>query len=287
MDKVEEENSMEKLFITAAVTGSSPTRKQSPYIPYSPEEIADEIVRSWEAGAAIAHVHVRDPKTGAPAFELEYFREVRDRVRPRCDILLNFTTSAANLTGENVTERRIGTTALGPDLCTLDIGSMNYQNRVFINPPEWGPYGARVARERGVKPELECFDAGHVRLAVRLVEQGLVDPPYLFQICLGVEGGMGADCKNFLFMKEIIPEKDVVWTTLGVGREEFPMAVMSILNGAHVRVGFEDNVYLSRGVLAKSNAELVEKAVRLARELGRDIATPEEVRKMLNIQKRP
>jgi 3-keto-5-aminohexanoate cleavage enzyme len=287
MDKVEEENSMEKLFITAAVTGSSPTRKQSPYIPYSPEEIADEIVRSWEAGAAIAHVHVRDPKTGAPAFELEYFREVRDRVRPRCDILLNFTTSAANLTGENVTERRIGTTALGPDLCTLDIGSMNYQNRVFINPPEWGPYGARVARERGVKPELECFDAGHVRLAVRLVEQGLVDPPYLFQICLGVEGGMGADCKNFLFMKEIIPEKDVVWTTLGVGREEFPMAVMSILNGGHVRVGFEDNVYLSRGVLAKSNAELVEKAVRLARELGRDIATPEEVRKMLNIQKRP
>jgi 3-keto-5-aminohexanoate cleavage enzyme len=276
---------MDKVFITAAVTGSGPTRKNSPYIPYSPQEIADEIVRSFEAGASISHVHVRDPKTGAPAFELEYFREIRDRVRAKCDILLNFTTSAANLTGENVTERRLGTTTLGTELCTLDIASMNYQNRVFINPPDWGPYGAKVARERGVKPELECFDAGHVRLANRLVEQGLVDPPYLYQICLGVAGGMEAGCKNFMFMKEILPQKDVVWTTLGIGREQFPMAVMSILNGGHVRVGFEDNVYLSRGVLAKSNAELVEKAVRLARELGRDIATPDEVRQRLNIKK--
>ena len=278
---------MEKLFITAAVTGSGPTRKNNPNLPYTPEEIADEIVRSFEAGASISHVHVRDPKTGAPSFELEYFREIRDRLRSKCDILLNFTTSAANLTGENVIERRLGTTTLGPELCTLDIASMNYQNRVFINPPDWGPYGAKVARERGVKPELECFDAGHVLLANRLVEEGLVAPPYLYQICLGVAGGMEASCKNFMFMKEIIPQKDVVWTTLGIGREEFPMAVMSILNGGHVRVGFEDNVYLSRGVLAKSNAELVEKAVRLARELGRDIATPEEVRKVLNIKKKP
>jgi 3-keto-5-aminohexanoate cleavage enzyme len=275
---------MEKLFITAAVTGSGPTRKNNPNLPYTPGEIADEIVRSFEAGASISHVHVRDPRTGAPSFELEYFREIRDRVRSKCDILLNFTTSAANLTGEKVIERRLGTTTLGPELCTLDIASMNYQNRVFINPPDWGPYGAKVARERGVKPELECFDAGHVLLANRLVEEGLVAPPYLYQICLGVAGGMEASCKNFMFMKEIIPQKDVVWTTLGIGREEFPMAVMSILNGGHVRVGFEDNVYLSRGVLAKSNAELVEKAVRLARELGRDIARPEEVRKMLHIK---
>ena len=278
---------MEKLFITAAVAGSSPTRKNSPYVPYSPEEIADEVVRSFEAGAAIAHVHVRDPKTGAPAFELEYFREVRDRVRSRCNILLNFTTSSANLTGDNIMERRVGSTSLGPDLCTLDIGSMNYQNKVFINPPEWGPYGAKIARERGVKPELECFDSGHVRIAKGLIDQGLVDPPYLFQICLGVSGGLEAGSKQFMFMKDLLPQKDVIWTTLGIGREEFPMATMSILNGGHVRVGFEDNVFLSRGVLAKSNAELVEKAVRLARELGREIATPEEVRRMLNLKKKP
>jgi 3-keto-5-aminohexanoate cleavage enzyme len=276
---------MEKLIITAAVTGSAPTKKNNPNTPYSPEEIADEIIRSYEAGASIAHVHVRDPKTGGPSFELEYFREVRDRVRSRCDILLNFTTSALNLTGENIMERRVSTTTLGPELCTLDIGSMNYRNRVFINPPEWGPYCAKVARERRVKPELECFDAGHIKLAINVINQGLLDPPYLFQICLGSDGGMEATPKSFLFMMDLLPSKDVVWTTLGIGRAEFPMVVMSILNGGHARVGFEDNVYLSRGVLAKTNADLVEKVVRLARELGRDIARPDDARKILNIKK--
>lgn len=277
---------MEKLIITAAVTGSGPTRKNNPNVPYTPEEIANEVIRSCEAGASIAHVHVRDPKTGAPAFELDYFREVRDRVRARCGILLNFTTSAANLTGENVIERRLGTTALGTELCTLDVGTMNYQKRVFLNPPEWGPIGARVARERGVKPELECFDAGHVRIALSLIEQGLVDPPYLFQICLGVEGGMDAGMRQFLFMKDLIPVKDTLVTTLGIGRHQFPMVTLSILSDGHARVGFEDNVYLSRGVLARSNAELVEKAVRLAREFGREIATPDETRQLLGIQKK-
>jgi 3-keto-5-aminohexanoate cleavage enzyme len=197
--------------------------------------------------------------------------------------LLNFTTSAANLTGDNLIERRLGTTTLGPELCTLDVGSMNFQNRVFLNPPEWGPIGARVARERGVKPELECFDAGHVRIAMSLIEKGLVDPPYLFQICLGVAGGMDAGIRQFLFMRDLLPTKDVIWTTLGIGRYQFSMVTLSILNGGHARVGFEDNVYLSKGVLAKSNAEAVEKVVRLARELGREIAQPDEARQMLAI----
>jgi 3-keto-5-aminohexanoate cleavage enzyme len=274
---------MEKLIITAAVTGSGPTRENNPNVPYTPAEIADEVVRSHEAGASIAHVHVRDPKTGAPAFEMEYFREVRDRVRSRCDILLNFTTSAFNLTGENIMERRASTTALGPELCTLDIGSMNFRNRVFLNPPEWGPYCAKVARERGVKPELECFDMGHIQQCNYLIEDGLLDPPYLFQLCMGTAGGIQAGSRNFVFMLESLPSDDVVWTTLGIGRHQFPTAVMSIINGGHVRVGFEDNVFLSRSVLAKSNGELVEKAVRLARELGREIATPADTRKILNI----
>jgi len=275
---------MEKLIITAAVAGSSPTRQDNPHIPYTPEEIASEIIRSFEAGASIAHVHVRDPKTGAPSFELDYFREIRDRVRSRCNILLNFTTSAANLTGEKVMERRSQTITLRPDLCTLDIGTMNYQKRVFLNPPEWGPYCAKLARQHGVKPELECFDAGHVRLAVNLINQGLLDPPYLFQICLGVEWGMEAGLRQFLFMIDLLPKKDVVWTTLGIGRWQFPTAALSILQGGHARVGFEDNVYLSKGVLAKSNADLVAKAVRLAAEFGREIATPEETRKILGIR---
>jgi 3-keto-5-aminohexanoate cleavage enzyme len=274
---------MDKLIITAAVIGSGPTRKNNPHLPYSPEEIADEVVRSYEAGAAVAHVHVRDPETGKPAFEIDYFREVRDRVRSRCEILLNFTTSALHLTGENVMEQRVAPTTLGPEICTLDIASMNLRDHVFINPPEWGPYCARVTRERGVKPELECFDAGHITLAKRLIDQGLVDPPYLFQIVLGSSGGMEASCKNFIFMQESLPSKDVVWTAFGVGRHCYPLAAMSIINGGHVRVGFEDNVYLSKGVLAKSNAELVEKAVRLARELGREIARPEDARKILGL----
>lgn len=277
---------MERLIITAAVTGSGPTRKNNPNLAYTPEEIANEVIRSCEAGASIAHVHVRGPQTGAPSFELDYFREVRDRVRSRCNILLNFTTSAANLKGDNLIEKRLGTTTLGPELCTLDVGTMNYQSRVFLNPPEWGPIGARVARERGVKPELECFDAGHVRIAVSLIEKGLVDPPYLFQICLGVEGGMDAGTRQFLFMKDLLPAQDVIWTTLGIGRHEFPMVTLSILNGGHARVGFEDNVYLSRGVLAKSNADLVDKVVRLAREFGREVAQPDEARQMLRIEKK-
>ena len=272
--------------ITVAVTGSGPTRENNPNIPYSPAEIADEIVRSYEAGASITHVHVRDPKTGAPAFEMDYFCEVRDRVRSRCDILLNFTTSSFNLTGENVMEQRVGPTALGPDLCTLDIGSMNIRNRLFINPPEWGPFCIKVARERGVKPELESFDTGHIRLYENLINDGLISSPYFFQLCMGTAGGIGARSKNFLFMIESLPEKDVVWSALGIGRHQFPIAVMSIINGGHVRVGFEDNIYLSRGVLANSNAELVEKVVRLAKELGRDIATPDDARRILKIAKK-
>jgi 3-keto-5-aminohexanoate cleavage enzyme len=276
---------MEKLIITAAVTGSAATRKDNPNIPYSPEEIANEIVRSYEAGASIVHVHVRDPKTGAPSFELEYFREVRDRVRSRCDILLNFTTSSLNLKGDNVMEMRVSTMALGPDIAPLDIGSMNFRGRLFINPPEWGPYCAKAARDRKIKLELECFEVGHIHQCIDLINQGLLDPPYFFQICLGVKGGMDASIKSFLFMVDHLPAKDVVWSVFGLGRAQFPIAVLAMLHGGNIRVGLEDNLHLSKGVLAKSNAELVDKAVRLATELGRDIARPDDVRKILNIKK--
>ena len=277
---------MEKLIITAAVTGSGPTRKNNPNLPHSPEEIANEVIRSSDAGAAIAHVHVRDPETGAPAFETDYFREVRDRVRSECDILLNFTTSAFNLTGEDVMRRRTDPLDLGPELCTLDIASMNFRNRVFINPPEWGPYCAKRARETGVKLELECFDVSHVTLCKLLIEEGLVDKPYLFQLCMGTIGGIPGGTKNFVFMIESLPTEDVIWTAMGIGRHQFPTAATSIINGGHVRVGFEDNVYLTKGVMAKSNGELVEKAVRLAKEFGREIASPDDARRILRIPKK-
>ena len=277
---------MEKLIITAAVTGSGPSRKDNPNIPFSPEEIADEIVRAHDAGASIAHVHVRDPETGGPSFKLEHFREVRDRVRSRCDILLNFTTSALNISGENVLEERVSHLGLDPDLCSLDITSMNYRNRVFINPPEWGPYCAKVTREKNVKPELECFDTSHIGLHKRLIDQGLLEPPYFFQICMGTDSQMEATSKNLLFMRDLLPAQDVVWSGMGIGRHQFPIIAVAMLNGGHARVGFEDNVYLSKGVLAKSNGELVEKAVRLAREFGREIARPEDARRILKIEKK-
>jgi 3-keto-5-aminohexanoate cleavage enzyme len=273
----------DKLIITAAVCGSAATREQNPHIPYSPTEIADEIVRARDAGAGIAHVHVRDPVTGVPSFTTEYFREVRDRVRERCDILLNFTTSGFSLRGSRVMKQRVAPLKLGVELCSLDVGSMNLRGRLFLNPPEWGPYCAKIARKHGVKPEIECFDSGHVGLAKRLIDDGLLDPPYFLQICLGTQGGIGACIRDFVFMSECLPKKDVIWTAMGVGAHQFPIAVISILSGGHVRVGFEDNIYLSRRVLAKSNAELVEKAVRLARDLGRSIAEPAEVRKLLRL----
>ena len=276
---------MEKLTITAAITGSVVTRQNNPNMPYSPEEIADEIVRSRDAGASIAHVHVRDPKTGAPSFEFEYFKEVRDRVRDKCDILLNFTTSGLNIPlGKRFLETRMSNIALGPDICSLDIASMNFLTRVSYNPPEFGPYCANVARKGGVKPEVEVFDIGHFGPVFRLIDQGLLDPPYLFQICLGVPGGAEGTMKNFLLLSEKLPQKDVIWGAMGIGHAEFPIAAMSILSGGNARVGFEDNVYLSHGVLAKSNAELVEKVVRIAKEFGRDIATPQETRKILRME---
>lgn len=277
---------MDQLIITVAVSGSGPTRKDNPNVPYSPEEIADEVVRCREAGASVAHVHVRDPKTGAPCFKLEYFRAVRERVRSGCDILLNCTTSSFNLTGDNIMEQRVAPLSLGIDLCSLDIGTMNLRERVFLNPPEWGPYCAKAARKQGVKPELECFDAGHIGLAKNLIDKGLLDPPYLFQICMGTDGGIEATTKSFAYMIELLPSEDVVWTAMGIGRHQFPVAVLSMINGGHVRVGFEDNVYLARGILAKSNAELVAKAVRLGKDLGREVAEPEDVRKILKIKAR-
>ena len=276
---------MDKLIITAAVVGGGPTKENNPNIPYTPEEIADEIVRARDAGACIAHVHVRDPETGAPAFEPDLFRRISDIVRERSDILLNLTTSALNLTGDDVNERRLAPLELDPELCSFDIGSMNLRNKVFLNPPDWGVHCAKETKKKGVKPEIECFEIGHIRQSIKLIDQGLVEPPYLFQLCMGTDGGMDASARNFINLVDALPKGDVLWTAMGIGRHQFPMAALSMINGGHVRVGFEDNVYLSKGVLAKSNAELVEKAVRLAKEFGRDIATPDDAREILKLRK--
>ena len=268
---------MDKVIITAAVTGSRPTKEMNPAVPYSPAEIAQAAVDCCQAGAAIAHIHVRDPETGRPDFRTELFQEVVDRVRAECDVILNLTTSGLFLSGPDLIEKRLQPVALGPEICSLDIGSLNFSDRVFENPPDWGRAAAEMMRQYGVKPEIEIFDVGHIHQTRSLIEERLIDPPPLFQLCMGVKWGIEATAENLLFLKSKLPP-DARWSVLGVGRAQLPMAALAIVLGGNVRVGFEDNLYLRPGVLAESNVQLVERVVDLARILDREPATPDEAR---------
>jgi 3-keto-5-aminohexanoate cleavage enzyme len=273
---------MDKLIITAAVTGSRPTREMNPAVPYTPAEIAQAAVDCWQAGAAIAHIHVRDPETGSPDFRIELFQEVMHRVRAECDVMLNLTTSGLFLSGPGLIEKRLKPVTLRPEICSLDIGSLNFRDRVFENPPDWGRAAAERMRQHGVKPEIEVFDVGHIRQARSLIEEGLIDPPPLFQLCMGVKWGIEATAENLLFLKSKLPP-DTRWSVLGVGGAQLPMAALAIVLGGNVRVGFEDNLYLRPGVLAESNAQLVERVVDLARLLEREPATTGEARQLLGL----
>ena len=275
---------MEKVIISAAVCGSRPTKAMNPATPYTPAEIAQAAVECWRAGAAIAHIHVRDPQSGAPSSELALFAETLDRIRSQCDILVNLTTSGLNMAGDGagLTGRRLQPVSLRPDICSLDVGSLNFRDRLFANPPDFGEQAARMMLAAGVKPEIEVFDVGHIAQARALIEQGLVARPPFFQLCMGVQWGIPATAENLLFMRGKLPP-DSQWSVLGVGRHQLPMIGLGMILGGHVRVGFEDNLYLSRGVLAPSNAAFVEQAVELARALQREVATPAEAREMLGV----
>ena len=273
---------MAKKIISVAVVGSHPTKEMNPAVPYSPKEIAEAAIESHRAGAAIVHVHVRDPETGVPNSRLELFAEVVDRVRQKCDILINLTTSGLNIPGKDVIDERLEPVSLKPDICSLDVGSMNFGTRVFLNPPEWGRAAAQRMLETGVKPEIEVFDAGHVRQARVLIDEGLFAPPPFVQICMGAGWGIEASPENLLFMKNLLPA-DVPWSVLGVGRHQIPMITMAIILGGHVRVGFEDNIYLRRGELLSSNAAMVEIAASLIGQLQHEVATPDDARRILAI----
>jgi len=275
---------VEKVIVTAAVTGSRPTKVMNPAVPYTPEEIAQSAVDCCHAGAAIAHIHVRDPETGKPDFRSELFREVMERIRNHCDMLINFTTSGLHLTGPDIIEKRLQPVALQPDMCSLDVGSVNFSDAAFVNPPEWARVAARRMRDSGVKPELEVFDVGHIYQALNLIEEGLIEHPPYVQLCMGVRWGVEATPENLLFMKSKLP-LDAQWSVLGVGRAQREMVALGILLGGNVRVGFEDNIYLREGILAKSNAEFVESTVQLMHALDREPATPAEARFILGISR--
>ena len=270
-----------KIIITAAVTGSFPTKEMNPAVPYTPEEIVTAAVECYQAGAAITHVHVRDPETGRPAYETDLFRRVLEGIRERCEMIVNLTTSGLRLKPEDISGR-LAPVSLKPDICSFDLGSMNFQDRVFINSPQWADTAAKAMQDQGIKPEIEVFDVGHIYQAIDLVDRGLInDPPY-FQICMGVRWGIAGTPENLLFMKSKLPST-AIWSVLGIQKAQLPMITMGMLLGGHVRVGFEDNIYQKKGVLLSSNAQMVEITADLAERLGRSVATPGEARRILGI----
>ena len=275
---------MNKTIITVAVCGSVPTKEMNPAVPYTPKEIADSAIDSYKAGAAIAHIHVRDPETGVPTSDISLFSEVVDRIRNSCDMIINLTTSGINLKGENVIEQRLEPVKLLPEICSFDIGSMNFQHRPFINSPEWGRLAAKRMREYSIKPEIEVFDMGHIRQAKHWLKEGLIDDPPYFQLCMGAGWGIEATPENLLVMKNALPPS-VIWSVLGVGRMQLPMITMAMLSGGHVRVGFEDNIYLRRGELLKSNAQIVEVAANIIQQLQGEVANTNEAREILGLLK--
>jgi len=275
---------MEKLIITAAITGSRMTRDVAPYIPITPDEIAQSAIECWDAGAAIVHIHVRDPKTGLGTQDLDVFRQVVERLRERTDLLLCLTTSG--IPGRNLAiEERLKPLELEPELASFDAGSINLGGSAFINTPEFLEAAAKSMKEKGVKPELEIFDVGMMVTCLRMRDQGYLEEPLHFQFVLGTPWGSPATPKSFLHLYEHLPE-DATWSIIGIGKGHLPMAMMGLILGGHIRVGMEDNIYYERGVLAKSNAEFVERIVRIAKEYGRDTATPREAREILGLRKK-
>jgi 3-keto-5-aminohexanoate cleavage enzyme len=275
---------MEKLIITAAITGSRIPRSRTPYIPITPEEITQSAVECWEAGASVVHIHVRDPETQIGAQDMELFRRVVEPLRERTDLILCLTTSG--IPGLNLPiEERLRVLDFEPELASLDAGSINLGGSVFINTPEFLEAAAAKMRERGVKPELEIFDVGMIVTCLRMRDQGLLDEPLHFQFVLGSPWGSPGTPRSLIHMHEMIPE-DATWSVIGIGRTHLPMSMMALIMGGHIRVGMEDNIYYSRGELVKRNSQFVDRIVRIAEDYGREVATPDEARKILGLKGR-
>jgi 3-keto-5-aminohexanoate cleavage enzyme len=272
---------MGKLIITVGITGSRITREQTPHIPITPAEIAQSGIEAWKSGAAILHIHVRDPKTQLGTQDLTVFKEVVDRIRNQTDAILCLTTSG--IPGRNLpTEERLQPLALNPEMVSFDAGSVNMGLNVFLNPPEFLESLAKATLDKGIKPELEVFEVGMVYTCLRYLRKGLLKSPLHFQFVLGTKGGMPATPKSLLFLEEVIPQGST-WSVIGVGASQLSMAMMGMMMDGHIRVGLEDNIYYSKGVLAESNAHLVERVVRISKEFGREVATPSEARKILSL----
>jgi uncharacterized protein (DUF849 family) len=285
-----------KVMIACAVTGSADTPGKNPAVPVTPAQIAQSAIDAAKAGAAIVHIHVRDPQTTKPSMDVAHYREVVQRIRASgTDVVINLTTGpgarfapgaedplkvgpGTNL--KTAAERVQHVVELKPEICSLDMGSMNMGQYVFVNTPNILENMAVAIRDAGIVPELEVFETGHLLLAKRMIETGHIKGPGMFQICLGISWGQPATSEAMTYMRNLLP-KDSPWFAFGISLHQFPMAAQAVLLGGHIRVGLEDNIYLGRGQLAPSNAALVEKAARIVEILGDHVATPAEARQML------
>jgi len=271
---------MNKLIITCAITGAEVTQKDNPHVPYTIKEMAEQAYQAYRAGASIIHIHARHDD-GTPTQDKHRYQEIIQAILRRCpDVIIQPSTGGA--IGMNRDER-LSPTELDIEMATLDCGTLNFGgDAVFINTENDIIHFAKVMKDRNIFPELECFEKGHVDQVLRLYKKGLIHAPLHFSFVLGVNGGMTGEERDFIFLKESIP-KDATFSVAGIGKYEFPLAELSIKHGGHVRVGLEDNLYLEKGVLAQGNGVLVEKVVHMAKSFGRDIASPNEARKMLGI----
>ncbi len=287
-----------KIIITAALTGGAQTSDKNPAVPVTPEELAMSAIGAREAGAAIVHIHVKDAETKAGSMDPALYRETVERIRASgSDVIINLTTGPGAMFVPGDDDPADGTAKstfvrpeirvrhveeLRPEICSLDVVTMNRPDRVFMNTRAHLIEMAGRIKAAGVKPELEVFDSGHIELARDLLNQGILDSPPLFQLCLGTAYGAPARIETLIHMRDLLPA-GAQWAAFGISRWEMPIVAAAIQLGGHVRVGLEDNIYLERGVLAPSNAALVEKAVQIIRLLGYDVASPDEARETLGL----
>ena len=290
----------EKTFITCAVTGNLTRPDQTPHLPITTEHIANECLAAAGEGAAVVHIHVRDPATGKPSMDVELYRDVMERIRARDKkLVINLTTGpggrfvpspddpkvfAPGTTLKPPLERVKHVVELKPDVCSLDLNTMNSGPDVVINTPANVRKMAKAMNDAGVLPELEVFDSGDINLARDLLADGTLKGPGLFTIVMGVKYGFSSLPETLFYARSILPP-GAIWSAFGIGRAEYPMLAQTWLLGGNVRVGLEDNIYLSKGVLAKSNAELVAKARRILEDLGASVATSDETRAMLGLRR--
>lgn len=289
-------------FITCAITGAGATQGIHPDLPITPEQIANSAIDAAKAGAAIVHGHVRDPETGEPTRRVDLYRDVVSRIRESgVDVIVNLTTGMGGdlLIGPNGSDTPLpGSDLVGPDeriahlldtlpdLCTLDCGSLNFGdgNMVYVGTPDFLRIGAEKIRALGIKPELECFELGHLWFVNKLVEEGLIDDPPFVQVCLGIPWGAPATPRTMQTFADQMPP-NAVWSGFAISRMEMPFVAQAMLLGGNVRVGLEDNLYLSKGQFA-TNAQLVERAVTIVESLGGSVAGPDIARERLGIVKR-